>query len=39
MYLRDLMIDSYKIMFNLSEEMIKNLIFKDIYTYADVVYS
>lgn len=33
------MIDSYKIMFGLTDEMIKDLIFKDVYTYADVVYS
>jgi len=33
------MIDSYKIMFGLTDEIIKDLIFKDVYTYADVVYS
>ena len=36
-YLRDLMIDSYKEIFNLSNT--SDLTFKDVYTYADVVYS
>jgi len=38
-YLRDLMVDSYKTMFELDDTAIKNLTFKDIYIYADVVYS
>ena len=38
-YLRDLMENDYKNMFELDIETIKNLTFKDIYTFADVVYS
>ena len=38
-YLRDLMENDYKNMFELDNETIKNLTFKDIYTFADVVYS
>ena len=38
-YLRDLMENDYKNMFELDNKTIKNLTFKDIYTFADVVYS
>lgn len=38
-YLRDLMVDSYQKMFDLNNETIKTLTFKDVYIYADVVFS
>ena len=38
-YLRDKMVNSYKTMFDLNDKEIETLTFKDVYTYADVVFS